>query len=66
MDCHRNSLHLIPMKRAQADFVDCHRNSATIPRYDDLDAIGKSEFGGIVEQMLKAAAAARIEEPDSK
>jgi len=28
-------------------------------RYDDLDPIGKSEFGGLVEAMLRAAVNAR-------
>lgn len=32
---------------------------ARTPKYDDLDPIGKSEFGGIIEAMLRAAADAR-------
>jgi hypothetical protein len=31
---------------------------STLPRYADMDPIGKSEFGGIVEKMLMAAAKA--------
>ena len=31
----------------------------TFPTYDNLDPIGKSEFGGFVERVLRAAAEAR-------
>ena len=31
----------------------------TVRRYDELDPIGKSEFGGLVERMLIAAALVR-------
>lgn len=33
--------------------------SPSIPKFDDLDEAGKAEFGRMVEQVLKAAAAAR-------
>lgn len=34
-----------------------------LPKYDDPDPIGRSEFGALVEAMLRAAAKARAQPP---
>jgi hypothetical protein len=36
--------------------------SKDLPTYDQLDPIGKSEFLGLVEAMLRAAAKAKAEQ----